>query len=132
MNKIQKEYKKALAAWKSSEMALDRAEMEFIRENQIKNADGLLVKSLIHIENDEVFETMNEKFFGGGRPAVENEVAARKELEKKEKALINYALSIVPAPLADQLKEGSRIVAFRKKIIDIIMEFDGKVPFKVI
>jgi hypothetical protein len=131
MNKVQNEYKKALDAWEINKAKLDRAEQVFIQENQIKNDDGSLVKSLIHIKNDEVFEKENEKFCNEYCLLCDTESEARYKLQKKENALINYALSIVPVSVANRLRQGLRIVTFGKELIDLTMQFNGKVPVKI-
>jgi hypothetical protein len=126
MNQIQKEYSEAKAFYLFCEVESDMAEQEFIKANQIKNKDGLLVKRIYSIEDEKEFDRLNEKFYSENAHIADMTSQAREELREKEKALVNYAMSIIPAKLADQLRSGLHIITFRQQIIDIIMELDAK------
>jgi hypothetical protein len=126
MNQIQREYSEAKAFYLFCEVEVDMAEQEFIKKNQIRNQDGLLVKRIYCIEDEKEFDRLNEKFYSENAHIADMTSQAREELREKEKALVNYAMSIIPAKLADQLRPGLHIAAHRQKIIDIIMELDTR------
>jgi hypothetical protein len=126
MNQIQKEYSEAKAFYLFCEVESDMAEEEFIKANQIKNKDGLLVKRIYSIEDEKEFDRFNEKFYSENAHIADTTCQAREELREKEKALVDYAMSIIPAKLADQLRSCLYIMAHRQKIIDIIMELDTR------
>jgi hypothetical protein len=126
MNQIQKEYSEAKAFYLFCEVESDMAEQKFIKENQIKNQDGLLVKRIYSIEDEQEFDRLNEKFYSENTWIEDRLILARKAFYEKEKALVNYAMSILPEKLANQLRSGLHIETVRQEIVDITMELDTK------
>jgi hypothetical protein len=96
------------------------AQQEFIKNN------GLSVKSLLEIEDDEEFDRLNEKYHMENSRVTDDVIQAGEALREKENVLVSYTLSIVPAKLAEQLRKGLRTEAFKQKIIDSIMQFDSR------
>jgi hypothetical protein len=123
INKVQKEYREA------KNLLLKRMETAKVAEQEYIKKNGLSVKSILEIEDKGEFERHNEKCYMEAPCVYDSEIQAREALWEKERALIACALSIIPAKLADRLRQGMRVEVFKREIIDTFMKLDsGTVP----
>lgn len=127
-NAQQRAYSQAL---RSSEMAEARAaahERAFLEAQGATDRRGLPARRLWQVENDATFDAL-EAEYQADPEAVElqgAEMAARSSLIKAEKALVAWALSIVPAGVRSTLAPAAETDrATRKKILDLAMRLDA-------
>ena len=119
-NAQQRAYSQAL---RSSEMAEARAaahERAFLEARGATDRRGLPARRLWQVEDDATIDALEAEELHGA------EMAARSSLIKAEKALVAWALSIVPAGVRSTLAPAAETDrATRKKIIDLAMRLDA-------
>lgn len=127
-NAQQRAYSQAL---RSSEMAEARAaahERAFLEARGATDRRGLPARRLWQVEDDATFDAL-EAEYQADPEAVElqgAEMAARSSLIKAEKALVAWALFIVPAGVRSTLAPAAETDrSTRKKIIDLAMRLDA-------
>jgi hypothetical protein len=118
MNTIQRAYIKAKAFHEAAQVMVNRLETTFLADHgrSEKHIWGI-------IDDDTVFEQLNNEFSEIHKSEEAVLVKARMDLRQSEDALIAYGLSIVPKKYADIL-HSSKDIMVRQKIIDLIMTFD--------
>jgi hypothetical protein len=102
-----------------------KAEEQVAKRDFIK-AKGLSIKSLADIDYaDDDFKKLTEEFFALPLvAAIEAKIAAAcKEQKAVEEDLIQMALAMAPAKLADDLRKGLHLVSFREGIIKAYLEY---------
>lgn len=127
-NAQQRAYSQAL---RSSEMAEARAaahERAFLEARGAADRRGLPARRLWQVEDDAAFDALEAEYQADPVAAElqSTEMAARAALIKAEKALVSWALSIVPAGVRATLAPAAETNrATRKKIIDLAMRLDA-------
>lgn len=130
MNKVQKAYALAKAAYKAAEDEETRVERAFIARHNIKNSDGTTPDYLWKWDApDDEWDAMNALLDAeeGGQAALDMMDAAKKALVSAEDALIEYAISISPAGIRDTLRRGAKNqLSVREKLIDLAFRLDTR------
>lgn len=126
-NKYQEIYMVAKAAVETMEEMQKEIERKYIREHNIKDADGSTPKFIWCLDDIDIFEKANEEcckiIVDMGLEDDLNE--ARNTLKKAEDELINYGLSLAPAGVRKILAEDAKKnYCTKKKIIDLIIKLD--------
>lgn len=130
MNKIQKNYLIARAFKEAIETQMEEMEKEYIANNGIINPDGTVPDLLYCMEDEIAFNKANEEF---SAIIIENGLqktinTARANLKIAENKLIEYGLFIAPAEIRKVLeREVKKNICTRSKMIDITLQFDGRV-----
>lgn len=122
MNKQQKAYAIAKAAYETALHEQEAAEREYIEKNGIKNSDGTVPRRSYNIDDEVAFdEAMKalEQYEINRSNAFQTLIAA-------EDALIEYGLSIVPTGIAETLRGAKDNLKYREKIIDLTFRLDAK------
>lgn len=122
MNKQQKAYMLAKAAYETALHEQRAAELEYITTNNIKNSDGTTPRRVFYIEDDEVCE----KAFEALEEYDTKRYEAFQALTKAEDDLIEYGLSIAPASVAETLRGVKNNLKYREKLIDLTFRLDTK------
>lgn len=123
MNKEQKAYiaaKKDLA--RAEKIVADR-EKSFL-ENRGRHEDRLF-----QIDDERAFDSLLIEFYEDPEiVAMEENVHTKRDaLKQAEKALIEYALEIVPAGVRETLRKGADAqIKIREKLIDLVVKLDTK------
>lgn len=122
MNKQQKAYMLAKAAYETALHEQRAAELEYITTNSIKNSDGTTPRHVSCIEDDEVCEKAFEALAEYDTKRYE----AFQALTKAEDDLIEYGLSIAPESVAETLRGVKNNLKYREKLIDLTFRLDTK------
>lgn len=122
MNKQQKAYALAKAAYETALHEQKAAEINYIAKNNIKNSDGTTPRNIYAIEDD----TICEKAFDDLAKYDDERYNAFQELKTAEDDLIEYGLSIIPAGIAETLRAVKNNLKYREKIIDLTFKLDTK------
>lgn len=118
-------------ARRASELAGARAsahERAFLAARGATDRHGQPARCLWQIENDAVFDALEAEYQADPEAVKlqKDDMAARAALIKAEKALVAWALSIVPAGTRATLAPAAEMDhATRKKIIDLAMRLDA-------
>ena len=124
----QRAYSQALRSSKMAEAKSAAHERAFLAARGAIDRRGFPALRLWQVEDDATFDAMEAEYQADSE-AVElqgAEMAARAALIKAEKALVAWALSIVPAGVRATLAPAAETNrATRKKIIDLAMRLDA-------
>jgi hypothetical protein len=119
MNKVQKNYLAAKAAYDTIEAMLAEKELKFLQSK------GRAESHIWAIEDEAIFDLLNEEFSKIIEDLYDDCVSARLALRAAERALIDYGLSIAPAGIRETLRRGSKEqFMIREKLIKTIMRLD--------
>lgn len=127
-NAQQRAYSQALRSSEMAEASAAAHERAFLEARGATDRRGLPARWLWQVEDDATFDALEAEYQADSE-AVElqgAEMAARAALIKAEKALVAWALSIVPAGVRATLAPAAETNrATRKKIIDLAMRLDA-------
>ena len=127
-NAQQRAYSQALRSSEMAEASAAAHERAFLEPRGAPDRRGLPARRLWQVEDDATFDALEAEYQADSE-AVElqgAEMAARAALIKAEKALVAWALSIVPAGVRATLAPAAETNrATRKKIIDLAMRLDA-------
>lgn len=127
-NAQQRAYSQALRSSEMAEASAAAHERAFLEARGATDRRGLPARRLWRVEDDATFDALEAEYQADSE-AVElqgAEMAARAALIKAEKALVAWALSIVPAGVRATLAPAAETNrATRKKIIDLAMRLDA-------
>ena len=126
-NKYQENYMAAKAMVETIEEMQKDIERKYIKDNDIKDADGSTPEFIWHLMDEAIFEKANEEccqiIVDMGLEDDLNE--ARDILKKAEDALIAYGLSLAPAGVRKTLsEEAKKNYCTRQKILDLTIKLD--------
>jgi hypothetical protein len=122
MNKQQKAYAIAKAAYDVALHEQRAAELEYITSNGIKNSDGTTPRNIYSIEDDSICDKAYEDLAEYDDKRYE----AFQALTKAEDDLIEYGLSIAPKAVAETLRSVKDNLKYRKQIIDLTFRLDTR------
>jgi hypothetical protein len=128
MNAVQKAYIKAKAVYETTEGRVNQVEAGFLKNH------GRAEKHIWAIDDESVFDRLNNEFSETFKNEETALVKARMDLELVEDALITFGLSIIPSKYkkhADALRS-SRDITVRQKIINLTMSLDTRTVPKCI
>jgi hypothetical protein len=108
------------AAFRTLKAEMDKKERVFLK------GKGRAEAHIWEIEDETVFDLLNEEFAALTKDVWSDYITARDALKSAEEALIEYALSIAPAKIRETLRRGMRVIAFRNRLIDDVMLLDTK------
>ena len=127
-NAQQRAYSQALRSSEMAEASAAAHERAFLEARGATDRRGLPARRLWPVEDDATYDAL-EAEYQADPEAVElqgAEMAARAALIKAEKALVAWALSIVPAGVRATLAPAAETNrATRNKIIDLAMRLDA-------
>jgi len=126
-NKIQEQYILAKAHLEILEDKENELERQYIIDNGIINSDGSIPNRIYCIENEEVFNKINEEqaAIADASGLWQEILAARAALSIAEAKLIEYGLSIAPAAQREVLKKAVREnYTTRLKLINMVLRLD--------
>lgn len=126
MNKQQKAYALARAQEAALADQLRENEAQFIRSQGIANADGSTPDRLYMIDDEDAFNAACALFESSPLNLYAAHSAAEKALTQAEDALIDYALSIVPAAVRDTLQRGRQQDKIRRQLLDLAFRLDTR------
>jgi hypothetical protein len=128
MNRQQKNYALAKAAFEACKDTIADYERKWIIEQDITNENGSRPTRIYSIENESVFDEMCEKIETEKeyQRLCADEIAAHDALIIAEDALIDYALSIVPASVKDTLNAHRKEWKVRDKILSAAFRLDTR------
>lgn len=127
MNKEQRMYAIAKAIVLEMEERERSLEKYFIANRNIRNLDGSVPERLYCIEDNALFEKSVKEFeaLSEVEQILIKQIEAKKDLQKAEDVLIEFALSRIPEKerklLAKSVKKNASI---RKKVIDLAFRLD--------
>lgn len=124
MNAVQKRYAIAKAAAEAADKQQLENTKEFIRNSGYKNPDGSVPTALWMIDDCDIFLRLCDEFEVSPLNIYSTVNETMRALEKAEDELIDYALSLVPASVADTLRKHRRDAATRQKMIDAAFRLD--------
>jgi Tfp pilus assembly protein PilX len=120
MNKTQRNYMAAKAAFQALEAGMVEKEREFLKE------EGQTETRIYMVEDEADFTRLSEEFASLTKDAWNRLVAAEETLKTAEESLVEYALSIAPAKIRDTLRYGCRKAMVRDQLIDIALKLDTR------
>jgi len=126
MNKQQSDYALARARAEALADLLRENEAQFIREQGITNADGSTPDRLYMIDDEDTFNAACILFEKSPLDLYAELTAAEKALTHAEDALIDYALSIVPASVRGTLQRGRKQENIRRQMLDLAFRLDAR------
>lgn len=126
MNKQQKDYALAKAKAQTLFELQKEHEAEFLRGTGYTNDDGEIPEELWMIDDENEFKRLCAEFDESPLNLTSQVNAAEAELRKAEDALIDYALSIIPAGPRDTLNRNRNSYSVRKKMLDIAFKLDTR------
>lgn len=130
MNRYQRNYALAKAAYEAARAEENRLDSEFCKAHNLKNPDGTTPDFLFcwDTEDESAWDTMNElQAQEGGQAALDFRRQKEAELKEAENALIEYALSIAPAGVRDTLRKGAETMPhIRKSLLDAVFRLDTR------
>lgn len=126
MNKQQKAYAVARARVEALTEIMNENEAQFIRERGITNPDGSTPERLYMIDDEDTFTKTCDDFQYSPLNLYDEHNAATIALTQAEDALIDYALSIVPAGVAATLQKGRKQHKIRQQLIDAAFRLDTR------
>ena len=127
MNKEQKNYAVAKAAYQSLEELLDREEKEYIKDKGILNHDGFAPEHLWTMDDEEAFNIHNEVFGKAvEKSGLQKKInEARESLKKAEDELIAFGISLAPKTEQKVLESGcKKSIRIREKMLDMAFRLD--------
>lgn len=124
MNKVQKTYAIAKAAYEAAAEEEKEFEKKWILDNGIKNPDGSTPESVfcIDTESEEEWDRINEQCAAdGGQKLCEEKEELRQLLVKAEDALIDWGLGLpmLPADVRETLNRSRKEYKVRQRLIDL-------------
>lgn len=121
MNKIQKAYATAKAAYDAASQAVDTYEARWLQSN------GYGVTSLFHIDDEDQFDAACAKYDADQTAAALSEKfdACRRSLRAAENDLIEMGLQLAPAGIRESLR-ASKSVEVRNRLIDLAFRLDTR------
>lgn len=130
MNAIQKRYIKAKANYEFIEKQEKRFEMDFMKKKNITNDDGSKARRVYEIDDEALFDTVNEEYEAevNGCGLWDKYLKAKDEYKAAEKALVKFALDVIPAgmgTLKEDLKRGAETsLKVRNQLIETVLKLD--------
>lgn len=126
MNKEQKAYALAKAKAQTLFELQKEHEAEFLKGSGYTNEDGEIPERMWMIDDENEFKCLCAEFDKSPLNLTSQVNAAEAELRKAEDALIDYALSIIPAGPRDTLNRNRNSYSIRKKMLDIAFKLDTR------
>jgi hypothetical protein len=124
MNRAQKAYIQAKAAYENTNDYLNQLEAAFLASR------GRNEKHIHAIDDDLAFDRLNTEFAEASKDEYAAFDKARENLKQAENDLIAYGLSLIPKQYADMLRTSQNIKA-RQEMIDLAFRLDTRtVPKK--
>jgi len=126
-NKVQRDYMLAKAYLDTLESEHKELERNYIKTQNIINADGTIPEAIYCIDDEETFERINYEFsvLPENTAHWEKILEAKRTLKQAEQRLIDYGLSFAPIKEREILiKAASHDYVMRQKIIDLVMRLD--------
>lgn len=130
MNAIQKRYINAKAKYEFAVKQEKRFEMDFMKKKNITNGDGSKAQRVYEIDDDTLFDMVNKEYSAEvtGCGLWEKYLKADEEYKAAEKALIKFAIDIIPASmrkLKEDLKRGAETsLKIKEQLIENILMLD--------
>lgn len=130
MNAIQKRYINAKAKYEFAVKQEKRFEMDFMKKKNITNDDGTKALRVYEIDNDALFDTVNKEYAAEveGCGLWDKYLKANEEYKAAEKALVKFALDIIPASMKkvkEDLKRGAETsLKIKEQLIENILMLD--------
>lgn len=126
MNTQQRAYALARANAEAVAEQMREHEAQFIRDRGIKNPDGAIPESLYMIEDEQTFLDACEAYEHHPSNLYAEHNKAMELLRQAEDALIDYALSIVPAGVAATLRPVRDKPKYRKQMLDLAFRLNTR------
>lgn len=131
MNKQQKAYALARAAYQLAKDEIKRYEQDFIIREKVRNKDGSVPKSVWALDTDDedYFDELCDKLYAedGFKSLYEAETDAFKNLQAAEERLIDYGLSLpMPENIRKTLSEHRKDYKVRDRLIDLTFQLNTK------
>lgn len=127
MNREQRNYMMAKATYDSIVAVHEEEEAKYLRHLGIVNPDGTIPERIWMIDDDAVFETVQQNRAESDREYDEVRNTARDALRRAEDELIAYALSIAPAGIRETLDRGAKTqVSVREKLLELAFHLDTR------
>lgn len=125
-NRQQREYKAAKANLDKLEAIKSRLEQQFILDNGIVNPGGSVPRLIYLIDDDNTAEKAIEEFSSQIEKSSlwSSILEAKERFNKAEEALLEYAISIVPAKLHQSLRKAATIYKYRQEMIETVLKLD--------
>lgn len=123
----QRAYSQALRAYQLAEASAAAHERQFLAARSIQDRRGRPARHIWQVEDADLFDALDQEY--GTDPTAQRLQAdfyqARVAFIQTERALISWALSIVPAAVRDTLAPAAEHDSgTRKKIIDLALQLD--------
>lgn len=126
MNKEQKAYALAKAKAQTLFELQEEHEAEFLKGSGYTNEDGEIPERMWMIDDEKEFSRLCAEFDKSPLNLTPQINAAEEDLRKAEDALIDYALSIVPAGPRETLNRNRNSYSIRKKMLDLAFKLDTR------
>lgn len=131
MNKQQKNYALAKAAYELAREEIAKHEQAFIARENIRNPDGSVPASLwmLECDDEEYFNALCDKLYSseGFSALCDEESEARKVLHDAEEELIDYGLSLpMPPDVRQTLHEHRNDWKVHDKLIDLTFRLNTR------
>ena len=130
MNKVQKSYALAKAAYEAAEEAVKDFERDWIKAHGLRNPDGSIPEHFwgYDAETEEEWDCLCEQCGkDGANKLCEERETLRKMLIYSEDKLIDWGLGLpgVPTNIRETLKRNRKEYKIRKKLIDTVFRVDA-------
>lgn len=131
MNKVQKTYALAKAAYQLAKDEVKEYEHGFIIRENVRNKDGSVPKSVWALDTDDedYFDELCDKLYAedGFKSLYEAETDAFKNLQAAEEQLIDFGLSLpMPASVRKTLSDHRKEYRVRDKLLDLTFRLDTR------
>jgi hypothetical protein len=132
LNKQQVEYLAAKAMVTTLDVEYKQVDIDYIKANNIVNADGEVPRAVYAIDDQEVFDKANAEtsLITNKSGLWASILEARKSLTASEENLLAFGLALLPSFNAEEKatleKAAATDYTMRLKIIDLIMKLNTK------
>ena len=126
MNKQQKAYALAKAKVQTLFEMQEEHEAEFLKGTGYTNEDGEIPTRFWMIDDEEEFIRLCREFDNHPSNLTKQLNAAEEALKKAEDALIDFAISLIPAGPRETLNRNRNSYNIRQKMIDLAFRLDTK------